>query len=375
MYVNLKTLVKAPYITFFRRPFGLRRWLWTFLVLVLFVVWWSLLALGRALDHVLFPGFRRQPVHKPVFIVGAPRSGTTLMQNLMSLDEEQFTHFRLYQTLFPCVLYQRVFDFLFPLGRRRSRISEFTQRFETTFFNAWHHMHALRFDKPEEDEGLFVSTMMSEAIYLLFPYFDQLPEVGFPDRLPERGRRRLMRHYDSCLRRHLYVSGPRKILLSKSTSFAGRVEAMLEAFPDARVIHLVRHPYECIPSHVSLFWLAWNAHSPEIMKDSPESKAYAQLAVDWYRSMLENRGKFDDDRYVCVRYVDLLKDPLGTIERVYAHLGFDLTPATRERLESAVEHTREFNSMHSYSLEEYGLSKRWIQDQLGDVLSAYGFDT
>ena len=149
---------------------------------------------------------------------------------------------------------------------------------------------------------------------------------------------------------------------------------MLEAFPDARIIHLVRHPYECIPSHVSLFWLAWNAHSPEIMKDSPESRAYAKLAVDWYRSMLENRAKFDDSRYVCIRYTDLRNDPLGTIERMYAHFGFDMTRATRERLESAHEHTRGFKSAHSYSLEEYGLSKRWIQDQLDDVLNAYGFE-
>ena len=198
MYINTKALVKAPYITFFRRPFSLRRWLWTLLVSVLFVVWWSMLALGRALDHVLFPSFRRQPVHKPVFIVGAPRSGTTLMQNLMSLDEEQFTHFRLYQTLFPCVLYQRIFNVLLPFGRL-ARMSKFTQWFETTFFAAWHRMHALRFDKPEEDEGLFVSTMMSEAIYLLFPYFDQLPDVGFPDRLPARARQRLMRYYEELL--------------------------------------------------------------------------------------------------------------------------------------------------------------------------------
>ncbi len=53
------------------------------------------------LDHVFFPGFRRQPVKEPVFIVAPPRSGTTLTQKLMSLDVERFVHVKLYQTIFP----------------------------------------------------------------------------------------------------------------------------------------------------------------------------------------------------------------------------------------------------------------------------------
>ena len=71
----------------------------------LYWVMWLLVAFGRALDHVLFPGFRRQPVTQPVFIVAPPRSGTTLTQKLMSLDDERFVHVKLYQTIFPAVSY------------------------------------------------------------------------------------------------------------------------------------------------------------------------------------------------------------------------------------------------------------------------------
>ncbi|MDH3520295.1 MAG: sulfotransferase [Myxococcales bacterium] len=375
MYVNLKLLSKALFITFFARPPRLRRWGWTLGVGIVFAVIWCAVALGRLLDRVFFPGFRQQPIREPVFIVGAPRSGTTFMQSLMSLDRERFTHLKLYQTIFPSVVYQRCFDFLGRVDARSGGLlSRLPHRIERHFFGAWDDMHRLAFDRPEEDEGLFVYTLMTESIYLLFPYVAELPEAGFPDRLPAKSRHRLMRYYASCLRRHLYATGPEKTLLSKSTSFAGRIDSMLERFPDARVVHLVRHPDECIPSHVSVFYPAWRAHSPEIRKDSPESRAYAQLAVDWYRNMFEKRHKFSEDRYVCLRYEEFVADPQAAVARIYAHFDFEMSDAFRARLAQAARAASRRERNHIYSLEEYGLSRAWIRERLGDVLEVYGFE-
>jgi len=310
-----------------------------------------------------------------VFIVGAPRSGTTFMQNLMSLDSERFTHFKLYQTIFPAVVFERGFALLGRLDARLGGVlARLSSRIEKHYFGAWDDMHRLAFDRPEEDEGLLVYTLMTESLYLLFPYVAELPDTGFPDRLPRRSRRRLMRYFESCLKRHLYATGPEKTLLSKSTSFAGRIESMLETFPDARVVHLVRHPDECIPSHVSVFYPAWQAHSPEIAKDSPESRAYAQLAVDWYRNMFDKRHKFSEDRYICLRYDDLVEDPERAVARVYAHFDLEMGDGFRERLRTAARKAGSRERKHAYTLEEFGLDKAWIRERLGDVLEAYGFD-
>ena len=69
-------------------------------------------------------------------------------------------------------------------------------------------MHRLRFDQPEEDDGFFVSSFVTEAIYLLFPHIDELWEAGFADALSPKARRKLMRFYRSCLQRQLYANGP-----------------------------------------------------------------------------------------------------------------------------------------------------------------------
>src|ERR1700709_1464934 len=58
--------------------------------------------LAERIDDSLYPAQHEQSLGKPVFIVAAPRSGTTFLHRLMSRDE-QFTTFKLVQTFFPTI--------------------------------------------------------------------------------------------------------------------------------------------------------------------------------------------------------------------------------------------------------------------------------
>jgi hypothetical protein len=328
--------------------------------------------MGRGLDHLFFPGFRSQPITRPVFIVAPPRSGTTLTQKLMSLDEERFVHVKLYQTIFPSVCYQRCFDGVAWLDRNTGQIlSGFVGWMERTFFGGWDDMHKLRLNQPEEDDGFFVYSFVTEAIYLLFPHVDELWEAGFPDALPAEDRRKLMGYYRSCLQRHLYANGADRTLLSKATQSSGAVESLREAFPDARFITIIRHPYQSVASHVSVFYPVWHAHSPDIAKDSPVSKAYARLALRWYQHLFEFGSKMDPAQFYCMDYRDLTRDPREALETLYRHFGWEISGAFRARLQAATERQRTFKSAHQYTLEEFGLSKEWIQEELGPLLDHY----
>ena len=209
---------------------------------------------------------------------------------------------------------------------------------------------------------------------MLFPFVKELWEAGFPDALPADQRSRLMRYYHSCLQRHLYANGPTRTLLSKATQSSGTVESLREAFPDARFITIVRHPYRSVASHVSLFVPVWRAHSPDIAKDGPVAKSYAQLAVEWYKHLFAFRDRIEPERYYCIDYRDLVKDPQKTIAEVYAHFGWTLTPTLEARLAEATQKQGEFKSKHDYSLEEFGLSEGWIQSELGEIMDAYKLD-
>jgi hypothetical protein len=375
MYFNHRLFLKAEYLTLFRSPFRLRRWCYVLFFSALFLLFLSFVAMGRALDHVFFSRFKQQPVRDPVFIIAPPRSGTTLVQNLLSLDEGRFVHLKMYQTIFPSVSYQRCFDALAWLDRKVGRpLAKLVGWCEKKWFGGWDDLHKMRLDQPEEDDALFLYAFESEAIYMLFPFVDELWEAGFPDALPAGERHKLMRYYRSCLARHLYANGPTRTLLSKATQSSGTVESLREEFPDAKFITIVRHPYKSVASHVSLFVPVWRAHSPDIAKDGPVAKAYAGLAVKWYQHLFAFRKQVDPRRYHCIDYRDLVRNPRETIEQLYTHFGWPMSDACRARLDAATQRQREFKSKHEYTLEEFGLSKEWIQKELGEILDAYGLE-
>ncbi|MFM1768226.1 MAG: hypothetical protein RJA22_755 [Verrucomicrobiota bacterium] len=372
MYFNWRMFGRALRLSLFGQPFRLRRWAYVLFFSGLFLVFLGLVALGRLLDRILFPGHRRQAVTQPVFIIAPPRSGTTLVQRLFSLDQERFVHLKMYQTIFPTVCFQRLFDAVAWIDRRLGRPAERLLGWcERKWFGGWDDMHKMRLNQPEEDDALFLYAFASEAIYMLFPFVKPLWEAGFPDALPPDDRRRLMAYYRSCLQRHLYANGPTRTLLSKATQSSGTVESLMQEFPDARFITIIRHPYRSVASHVSLFVPVWQAHSPEIAKDGPVARDYAQLAVEWYRHLFRFREKIDPRRYHCIDYRELVKNPRAAIEQAYAHFGWPVGPALAARLDEATRQQAGFQSKHDYTLEEFGLSKEWIQAELGEVLDAY----
>ncbi len=372
MFFNWGMFGRALRLSLFTSRFSVRRWLYVIFFSALFLLFLFFVMVGRALDHLLFPGFKRQPVNQPVFIIAPPRSGTTLVQNLFSLDEERFVHLKMYQTIFPAVCFQRVFDALGWLdGVFGHPVMKLLGWCEKRWFGGWDTMHKMRLNQPEEDDALFLYAFESEAIFLLFPFVKELWEAGFPDALPAAKRRKLMRYYRSCLQRHLYANGPTQTLLSKATQSSGTVESLLEEFPDARFITIIRHPYKSVASHVSLFVPVWRAHSPDIAKDGPVAKAYGQLAVEWYKHLFQFRTKPDPARYHCIDYRELVRDPGAAIEQTYAHFGWPVSDALRSRLKEATRRQGEFKSQHEYTLEEFGLSEQWIQEELGEVLDYY----
>jgi hypothetical protein len=371
MYLNGQTLLLGCYTGVFRRPFSLRRIFFISLFVVMFLMNWTVIAIGRGLDHLFFPAFKRQKIQAPVFIVATPRSGTTFLHRLMSLDQ-RFACFKLREMVLPAVVYYRGFEALRRLDRRiGGHLARVMEHVDRLCFGGWEDRHVTGFGHTEEDEALLAHTLVAEAVYQLFPYFDELPPIGFLDRMPERQRAKVMRFYRQSIQRLLFSTGPDKTFLSKSPGALGRIRSIIETFPDARIIHLVRHPAAVLPSHVNMFYPTWEYLTPGIGKHSPEVRNYALLAVAWYRHMMQNWRFIDQRYYIRVRYDDLVRDPYHAVTAIYDHFQMPMTPEFRARLAAATRQAREYRSRHRYSLEEFGLSQAWVQEQLGDVIEAF----
>ena len=374
MVFNTSGLIRTYDFTLTKRRITWSRMVRALQRLIIFPPFWLMFSLGRCLDNVFSRGYRSQEIKAPVYIMGNPRSGTTFLHRLMCLDESHFTYFKTYQLVFPSVTLYRLFAALSQLdGLFGERLSRWVTRSEARFFAPWREIHPMGFTLAEEDEGLFAHTFFTPLIYLFFPFTELLEGVKFCDRLPPKTRRQLAAYYKGCVQRHMYAAGRNRVLLSKNTFLPGRIDSILEAFPDAKFVDVVRHPYDAIPSLMSLFHAIWSLYSPEIAKASPESYAVAQMGFEYYRLVLEHRTKFPEGAFVTVRYEDLVTDPKRVVEQLYRWLNLPMSAAFAARLADAGASHNRYHSTHRYSLEEYGLTKQHVYNELKDVFDAYGF--
>jgi hypothetical protein len=101
------------------------------------------------------------------------------------------------------------------------------------------------------------------------------------------------------------------------------------------------------------------------------AKAYATLAVEWYKHLFAFRQRVNPRNYYCIDYRELVRDPSETVHKLYNHFGWSIPETYREGLAHAARRQQEFKSKHEYSLADFGLSPEWIQQQLGEIMDAY----
>ena len=81
----------------------------------------------RALDHLLYPGFRETPIDRQVFVIGNPRGGTTFVHRFL-LNTEQLCAFELWEMLLPAIsarkAFGRMIDRFAPLSPARYHSGE-----------------------------------------------------------------------------------------------------------------------------------------------------------------------------------------------------------------------------------------------------------
>jgi len=374
MYFHFPTFFRALRLTFSRRHFAPRHAFLALLFVAMFLALRLFVALFRLLDHVLFPGFRRQELRSPVFILANPRSGTTFLHRLMSLDD-QFTHINLWHSMFPSVTLYRIFGVFGALHRRIGRpFEKWITGANRAGFRGWEEIHRTHLGEAEEDEQLFVFAMLSPILALLFPYLDQLPYAKFPDRLPERSRRRLMAYWVSSMKRHVYATGRNRILLAKNTLMTGRLRSALEAIPDMRVVHLVRHPYRATPSLVSMFSAPWAFFRPRARQDPDACRAVARMLFDFYHYFEELKKEIPEERFLEVLYEDLVADPRAVVERVYDKFDLRMTEDYRRALREEAGRSRTYKSRHVYRLEDVGLTRGEVYASLRPIFERYGFE-
>lgn len=353
----------------------LRPRLTALLVTLVFIPLYSgVTALFYVADN-LSPSLHRVRIEKPIFVVGHARSGTTLVHRLMVSDAEHFNFFLLYELLFPSLWQKRI---LRAFGRIDGKLfgSFFKKRLVTAEDDALEgarDMHDLGLFVPEEDDFVLTASCVSSTWVALFPGMPEF-DVYYVDEWPEKRRRRVMRAYENGVRRQLCLSGTHKIHCSKNPSYSGRIASLIEQFPDARFVVMMRDPREAIPSLLKMLQKTWRSQGWSEARIERSIEALIVNSVHTYLYPLKALAEHSETKWTVVDYRDLVSQPKATVEAIYDALDIEMTPAVSAALDAQQRRARTHQSSHHYGLEEFGIDEAQLKQDLRKLFDRFGWD-
>jgi hypothetical protein len=379
MYFNWKRFLRDVWISFFPKGHPhLRIDGHRARVLVMFVFCMGWMAgsgrLGLLVDHLLFPGFKRQRVRRPVFIIGNFRSGSTLLHRMLAASKP-FTAMKTWELYFAPSVSQRKFwhgfwivDRFFGGFVRKTILAAQEKQLGSVT------MHRVRLEEPEEDEAIFLYLWESLFNWFFVPAeADKNPYWRFDEAVPRWRRRRAMRFYRGVLKRHLWLAPRDAVYISKSPAFTARIHSLLEEFPDARVIELVRRPDEVVVSGAAWFSFAWHFFASPVAK-VPFRETFLEMVKRWYVVADALATELPDEQYQMLRYEELIDEPTAAVPRVVRRLGFEVSAELNAKLAALAQSKRKRRS-HDYDLADIGLSREYLAREFAPVYERLGYES
>lgn len=297
------------------------------------------------------PAIARREIRRPIVVLGFPRTGTTMLHNLLSLDP-QGRPLLGWEALFPAPLLKS--GRLCP-ERRRQRcewIFGTFYRFSPQVAKA----HAFMPQGPEECSWLLASSFLSyEWSYMAPSLGDWLASVS-DDYLVDAYRLHL---------RHLQIlqgtAADKRWVLKAPTHFYG-LAGLTAVYPDAVLVQTHRDPNEVVGSSASMTSKALPKKSA--LRERIGENVLRSLKIVQDRG-LAARSRLPAGRVVDIRYTDLVARPAESVHRIYQSAGLQAPPDLDERIQAWLkENPQHKHGRHTYDLQQYGLTPEQVEDQL-----------
>jgi hypothetical protein len=300
----------------------------------------------------------RTPLREPpLFIIGHWRTGTTFLHELLIRDPRHA-----YATTFECLAPNH---FLLT-GRWLPRWLQWMMPSHRPMDNM-----AVGWDRPQEDEfALCILGQPSPYQRIAFP--NRPPEDGSLDLggLSPRARRHWKATFLRLMRELTYAHGGRRLVL-KSPPHTARIPVLLELFPDARFVHIIRDPYDVYPSTLKLWRALFLTQGLQRPTFAGLEENVLRMYVQMYERLDEGRKLTAPGRFTELRYEDLVRDPIGQLEAIYRQLDLGDFAAARPAVEDYVAGLRNYETnRHQLSPSETDtITRRW-----GPIIRRYGYN-
>ena len=282
----------------------------------------------------------RVAVHRPVFVIGHHRSGTTHLWNLLSQDD-RFAYPTVLQAVFP----HTFLTFEHAAQRWARRLAPRKRPQDNVSFSP---------ESPiEEERAICTSTFLSIQMARHFPRMrDRFTKYLTMRDASAAERQAWKAALHRFARKMLVRHGREKTLLFKAPDHTAKIALILELFPDARFIHIHRDPYEVYRSTAKME----RDTVPLYAYQRPDDASLESFILWRYRAMydayFEDAERIPPDQLIEVSFAELEQAPFTVIERIYRTLDLPDFEQARPSLTRYVEAVADYRKNAYRALPE-----------------------
>jgi hypothetical protein len=307
-------------------------------------------------DH---PELLDAPIEKPMFVFGLPRTGTTLMINLLHADpaRRSFLRWEAYEPTPPALPEE------LHAGPRFDAMDAKT-KLALQYMPEIASIHFEEADSPTECQFLMTPSFTSQV------YESQADIPSYREWfLHEADYRPAFRHHKRTLQALQHHAKGRWTL--KNPWHPLYLDALTETYPDAQLVMTHRDPAEVVGSICSLI-----KYVRAIYSDQVDLKRIGETFMDTFQVMIDRtnafKAKHGQEAILDVQYADTLSDPLGQIRRIYDNFGEEFTPEAEASMQAYLaDNQKGKHGKHAYDLAEYGLSKEGVRERFKSYIEDY----
>lgn len=318
----------------------------------------------RVRDYVArHPEVRDIPIERPVFVLGFPRTGTTLVQNLLTLDAGNRA-LRLWELLAPAPVHAD------PARDRLLRRTNATLIVAAAYLVAPEQrvIHEIGVDTAEECWLLFQNRFSALNNDLASGF------TGFGDWLLEQDLEPAYREFRLQLQILAHQSPTRRFVL-KCPEHLWFLDPLLRVFPDACVVWTHRDPVDSVASYCSLVSLQVRNMWGRV--DRPKLGAHiSRRFLQGIDRAMAARARHPDAAFFDVTFERLVADPAGIIREIKSRYGMAHQGASEARVAEWLEHGREDGrGKHIYGATRYALDVPALRERFAGYVERFSIPT
>ena len=309
------------------------------------------------------PEIENEQIVAPLFIIGLPRTGTTILHALLEQDVANRSPL-FWEVQFP------VPPAVPETWHSDPRIAEHQKIIEQLYqlvpgFEAMHPMGATM---PQECVAVFTMCFMSEQLQVQFNVPSYQAWLDDADMLATYAfHKRFLQHVQSG-----GVHGERWVL--KSPAHVHLIETLLDVYPDANIIHTHRDPIKVCTSVASLTATLRGAAT-----DAIDLHAIGRQQLDWWTKLIDKslaqrkRLVGNSEQFFDVKMSETVADPLDVVRRIYAHFGYELSSKVEAKMMAFMkENTRDKHGSHTYRPADFGIDPDRDRSRFQDYIDYFG---